>query len=267
MLLSAAASGTILFRTSLSFRVEYSLRDKSGNTPLHLSVKGGHARTVLALLEASKSLVPEWLEILNRLNGDGESALHLACRCNRADIVQILCSFGAYVRQAAPDGSTPLHMARSVDVVRVLLSHGAAADATDAQGNAPLHVFCKLMDAALVDEMCTHGASTFLRNTDGQTAFIIAADQEDESCASVLRNHHLRTVAEAEEIVLRVAFLRNNLLRRKMMKRLPCASRHRLHKAAAFLSTAEPIASDGDGDPGVADTATLLEPPPLPWGV
>jgi ankyrin repeat protein len=232
MLLSAAASGTIL--CGLPFHIEYRLRDKSGNTPLHLAVKGGHARTVHALLEASRSLVSEWLDVLNRLNGDGESALHLACRCNHVDIVRILCSFGAHVHQAAPGGSTALHMARSVDVVRILLSHGAAIDAVDAQGDTPLHVFCRLMDAPLVDEVCTFGASMFLYNARGQTALIIAVDQEDISCTSVLRNHHLRIFSAVEEVVSRVSFLRDRLMRRKMEeKRLPYAL---LHKAAASLS-------------------------------
>lgn len=51
------------------------------------------------------------VKIINNLDEEGVSLLHLAARWNRVEMTQILIDNGARVNIRLKDGSTPLHVA------------------------------------------------------------------------------------------------------------------------------------------------------------
>ncbi|KAL9010794.1 MAG: hypothetical protein Q9173_004300 [Seirophora scorigena] len=85
-------------------------QDFEGNTPLHLSIIGGHAEVTEYLVKAihdgaatSHPGLNEWPDTLG-------SMLHLAARSNSNGIFQILCSSGAKLDHIGRDGETVLHI-------------------------------------------------------------------------------------------------------------------------------------------------------------
>ena len=66
------------------------LRDRAGDTPLHLAAFDGHAQVVDELLYRGA-------EVETR-NLAGRTALHLACLNGHAHVIFILCSAGANAR-------------------------------------------------------------------------------------------------------------------------------------------------------------------------
>ena len=62
---------------------------------------------------------------LNRKNGDsGDTCLHIAAACGRADCVEVLLSRGADCFVKNGSGATALHVAKDDHVLRCLLSAG-----------------------------------------------------------------------------------------------------------------------------------------------
>ena len=106
-------------------------------TALHAAGKAGHGNCVRAL--ARRGMTPQ---DINRKNGNGETALHLACIDVKADdAVRALLEVGADPRAAANDGGTPLHTATfrlAFLAIRHLLAAGADPNAKDARGGTPM---------------------------------------------------------------------------------------------------------------------------------
>jgi uncharacterized protein len=155
--------------------------DDYDNTALHFacySSSGDNAATIEALLangaevhkcnsysgtaldeaayygsvQCAKVLIPAGA-IVNRINYDGQYALHTAIRRNHAAVVQLLLEHGAtaamnsVVPVVCLDGTdhcctqtTALMLCTTVDTVKVLLAAGADVHVTTAAGNTCLHV-------------------------------------------------------------------------------------------------------------------------------
>jgi ankyrin repeat protein len=101
-------------------------------TPIHMAVKSGSISIVELLLEHSG---PSALA-----NPSGETPLHIACKYNRADLLQVLIEIGSTsidLQARDHQGSTPLLTASYFnhrDCIRILLVNGADMKATDHHG-------------------------------------------------------------------------------------------------------------------------------------
>jgi ankyrin repeat protein len=177
-------------RLLLDFRVEIRLVDKEGNSPLHIGTSAGHTSFVRNLLELGRGLVDNMVEIVNRRNSRGETALHLACTSDRTDIALELCSSGADTSARGAGGAVPLHWARSEEMVRLLLSKGADPLAEDDTGRSPLHAACEAGNAEAAKALCRGGALTFARDHSSRTPLAIACERGDAATVAALLDHY-----------------------------------------------------------------------------
>lgn len=79
-------------------------------------------------------------ELSNRVDGDGQTALHRAAAANDLKTVLSLLRAGAEVNAKTLRGETPLHkavLAHAADVARKLIENGAKVDLLDAAGYNP----------------------------------------------------------------------------------------------------------------------------------
>ena len=187
--------------------------DESGNHALHLSSSLGHTETVkwlvthttnvngvnglglTSLLAAVKAETarPELCETLlqhgartDAVDEDGNQPLHLACRRDHVEIVDILLSNEASLNAANKYGQTPLHTAAisekdSPGMCEVLLKHGANINAVDKDGNQPLHLACRMDNSKTGDLLLCNGAMTNEPNKQGETALHIVAGRRKVS--------------------------------------------------------------------------------------
>ena len=96
---------------------------------------------------------------------------------------------GADVKQAQPDGTTPLHWAVyriDRELVGALLRKGARPDAVNRYGSSPLAEAVKVADAVVVEMLLEAGANANLANEDGQSPLMLAARTGNVKVAELL---------------------------------------------------------------------------------
>jgi len=133
------------------------------------------------------------VKIINNLDEEGVSLLHLAARWNRVEMTQILIDHGARVNIRLKDGSTPLHVAARFNcppVAEVLLKSGAKPSLVDALNNTALHHAVRRRNKDMVDLL--------VRDTDidvnaktqvGMTALhLVCMNGDLEICRTLLRH-------------------------------------------------------------------------------
>ena len=94
------------------------VRDKKGNTPLHIAARYSNASKMKLLLERVNSV--------NEKNKNGDTPLHVAVQRSSVKIVELLLNKGANVLEKNNKGKTPLDFAISQDdktIVYLLLRH------------------------------------------------------------------------------------------------------------------------------------------------
>jgi len=154
------------------------VRDKDGNSPLHLAAKKGRLEIVRLLLMhgadvnikskdlqtplivAAKAgsvdvvrLLLEYHPDLTAKDDIGWAVLHLAIFENQGEIVELLLENGADVGMLGASGRTPLHCAavrEREDIVRLLLEKGANSKAKSAEGKTPLELAEKYRKESIV---------------------------------------------------------------------------------------------------------------------
>jgi cytohesin len=163
--------------------------DKTGWTPLLCAAVKGHGEMVEYLLAHG-----------------GQLDIFAASATGRLDyIVGAIARDKSVVALSAPDGQTPLHVAADcgrADAAGVLLLGGAAADARDDHKETPLHKAAALGRVAVVDLLLSRHADEEAQNGSGATPLLVAARAGQTAVAKLLLDHganisakgfHLRT--------------------------------------------------------------------------
>ena len=106
----------------------------------------------------------------------GPTALQMATKFGRADIVEWLLTHGVNASTPDEDGYTPLHMAAFAEALETplrirlmqsLLNHGAAVDQVSVEGVTPLHIAASLYDKDAVEFLLSKGADPLRRTRTG----------------------------------------------------------------------------------------------------
>jgi len=166
----AAGHGDIVARL-LRGGADINLKDKSGGKPKikgHLpllAVAGeGPLNVVEALLEANTDV--------NQVHSTtGHTALHLAARAGRADILELILKKGAEVDPRDKRGRTPLQFAASEGHVKctiLLLDKGADANSKTEAGTTALHWAAVKCSLETIEELLKRQADVNARNNDGK---------------------------------------------------------------------------------------------------
>ena len=118
---------------------DIAVRNRYGDTPLHLATLKGHADIIRLLLQKGGEV--------NGLNIAMSTPLHLAASKGRAGAVRILMENGADPELRDRWGRTPLHLAAvngKHDITRILLKLGARPDPRDRNGRTPLYAVARM---------------------------------------------------------------------------------------------------------------------------
>ncbi|XP_017786687.1 PREDICTED: ankyrin repeat domain-containing protein 27-like [Nicrophorus vespilloides] len=150
--------------------------------------------------ESCTELTPETqtrkqLVNINSTNCDGLTALHVAARFGRKEILRILLDSRADVNMVTHKSRyTPLHLAchqqRSSIVLELIQCGSCKIDATDSRGNTPLHSACSKNDPKIVNLLITQGGADIrIKNSEGKTALQIAKDKNLLKVMETIQKH------------------------------------------------------------------------------
>jgi len=109
---------------------------------------------------------------VDRQDGMGRSALHLASWFNFSRFVPLLLQFHARIDLKDQSGDTPLHLAArfgQVETCEVLVERGAPVDAQERVGRAPLHFAVQHNRPLVAQLLLRAGADRKLKNCNGKT--------------------------------------------------------------------------------------------------
>ncbi|EPS43722.1 hypothetical protein H072_2311 [Dactylellina haptotyla CBS 200.50] len=224
------AKETIKFALSSEFTMlpVFFTPNYEGNNVLDIAILLGHDSTAIRILNAmiEYSDQPDWeLDLRTHINKKGQTALHLACICNRPEIVRILLDkgftperkgleeFSAYetaamygpcevgkvllgfnprstISKLDDDGWWPILLAvhnDRTDYVRFLLDNGADIETTDRNTNStPISVAVCRDNSALVEILMAREANLMVQDHDGQNLFHLAAISDSTGCLDCL---------------------------------------------------------------------------------
>ncbi|XP_039294845.1 tyrosine-protein kinase Shark [Nilaparvata lugens] len=170
----------------------------NGTRPPHNSIL--HGRTNLlhrATKEGNLTVVSELLKCgyrsLEAKNEDGQTAVHLASRLGKNDILEKLISHGASVNCRDTEGCTPLHYACQMnlpDTVAILVEKGGAnVQIRNTQTNwVPLHEAASRGYTEVVKTLISLCAPLRPRTTDKETPACLAERNGYLDCAKILDN-------------------------------------------------------------------------------
>lgn len=130
-----------------------SLRDPSGNTPLHLTAYFGRTDMMRQLLEKGADV-----QAVNRLD---RNALMFAIARNQLGTAGLLLENGIDVKAADQSGRQALHwcaMQGSPEMCRLILSYGTNVNASDNQLRTPLHHAANMGNTAMAEELIKNDA-------------------------------------------------------------------------------------------------------------
>jgi transient receptor potential cation channel subfamily A protein 1 len=189
-------------------------RDHSGCTPLHYAAKEGSLRSIHSLLQLGASINPK--------NNDNQSPLHLAARYGRFHTVRrLLASPRGHliINEMDGEGMTGLHIAAAHGhsrIVQLLLQRGALLH-RDHRGRTPLH--CSAVGehiACMQQLLAVHSHLLDQVDRDGNSALHLAAARARSNAANLLLSMDCRlrrNYNECSPMDLALQFKHANVMR------------------------------------------------------
>lgn len=147
-------------KTLLSDGATLLCANNTGDTPLHLATGRIGADNDIA----SYLLTTDAAKLVNAVNLDGRTPLHLAISADKKDLVQKMLEVGADPNLADERGQTPLRLASQQwnangDIVLLLIHNGADVNSKSAKADStPLHQAIETSNLAVIKILIEHNA-------------------------------------------------------------------------------------------------------------
>lgn len=151
-------------------------------TEIHNASLSGDLVKVKELLEADPNLI-------NAVDDEGRTPLHLAAGSGHNEIVELLLAKGAAINAQKDDGMTPLHGAvglKQTEVVKLLLDKGADVNVKINNGMTPLHGAAWDGEKVLAELLLTHGGDVNAKANDDLTPLHFAAGKGHKDVVQLL---------------------------------------------------------------------------------
>lgn len=206
------------FSFSFIKKIDLSLKNHQGQTPLHLAAGHSNFKILKSLLEASKSL-----NIINSIDNQGRTPIFYAISANRKENVQLLINYGADLNQSdyklftpllltclenklllfkllirggadinykgTLERITPLHLTitNNLDeMTRQLLFKGAKSNILTPTGLHPIHLAASINKTCLISIFAAKGISLNLKANNGFCPIHFAAEQGNIKAISTI---------------------------------------------------------------------------------
>jgi ankyrin len=143
----------------------------SGETLLHVAVCND-------AIEIIKLLLKKGIKVSQQSSENLVTPLQVACQLGKKEIVELLLSAGAKVKEIDLELCTPLHKAAQygqIEVVQLLLSHKAMIDAKESSGMTPLFLAAFYGHTEVGELLIKHKAKVSIACTDGRLPIHAAA--------------------------------------------------------------------------------------------
>ena len=166
----------------LSQGVDVDVRDKLGETPLHVAA-------VMGYKEASTLLIESGADI-NAQDERGLTPLHAAAWMGHEDIVALLIANGAEINAKGDGGVAALHtaaLAGRQNTVSMLIAKGAEIDVKSEYGMTALHVAAIEGHRETVTVLITGGADVHAKSGNGLTAQDMASQKGNHAIVELLK--------------------------------------------------------------------------------
>lgn len=197
----AVSSGKIqIIQTLLSLGAQIDIHDKKMNNVFHFAATTTK-EIINALCTCSQANSVNLVKLINTINNENYSPLHLACCNDKPECVKELFKNGADVNSASifdgssgdnlkefrksdvinqldmkdmKNGGTPLHWSKSSDCIETLLEMGCNINARNFQGETVLHVMVSKNLLPCVVTLISHGADVNAIGVNGNTPLHLA---------------------------------------------------------------------------------------------
>ncbi|KAH3861103.1 hypothetical protein DPMN_024031, partial [Dreissena polymorpha] len=154
--------------------------DISNGTPLLFAAAEGLTDIIdLILLKTFKwKGISGKAMVLNHVDNEGTSALHLAVQNNKSQVIDLLLDHGIEINLQNNTNHTPLHMAvitGNIAVVTQLLEHGADLEARDGDHMTPVHKCAMYGKMEVLEVLQQKGANMNARTSEQLTPLLVAS--------------------------------------------------------------------------------------------
>lgn len=175
---------------------DVNIKNRKGDTPLHIAAGAGCFDTVSYLLERGVAEI-------DGLNLEKETPLQCACKSNNLELIDLLIQRGADPKKMAPNfydnlsadlkyrlsGNSQLHIScekGKMDEVRILLEKGANTEGKNFNGNTPLHLACMNGNLAIIQMVAEKTTEVDAVNKAGETPLHIACSKGNADAVKIL---------------------------------------------------------------------------------
>jgi ankyrin repeat protein/pimeloyl-ACP methyl ester carboxylesterase len=197
-----------IVRTLIEGGANLNAQDPSGQTPLHLAIKGECIEVMETLLRAGADKESR--------NAKDETPLMYACVQNKPRAVQALVDAGANLETKSANSKTPLyHSARKglTAIVEILIKGGANKDTLGKNDWTPLHISVYYKHTEISTMLLKTGANPRTKNNVGFTALFTAIrEKHQEIIPLIIRALHGKVNDRSDDgrTALHIAAEKNN---------------------------------------------------------
>ncbi|KIM10122.1 MAG: hypothetical protein KU38_07980 [Sulfurovum sp. FS08-3] len=152
-------------------------------TAIHTAIYQGDMDTISKLVSSSS------VDKLNEQTDAGVSALHMAIKLGRIDIVKLLLTQAIDIDIQDKHGNTPLHYAiatKRLDIAQLLIAKEADIEIGNFEGITPLHQAAYTGDSEMVTFLVDSGAKVDSLNEQGTTPCQMALARNNMKVVSFL---------------------------------------------------------------------------------